>query len=105
MLNNQALNCILIVNIISQSSQLLKIVRLSDAINSQISITYAYTTHKKKCGPFKKADFRHLINCPRLTRHLKAMPCWIYLRQTIGSIYKIDWIHNPVFYIFKTVMV
>ena len=36
MLNNQTLICILIVNIIYQSSQLLKIVRPSGAINSQI---------------------------------------------------------------------
>jgi hypothetical protein len=35
-LNNQALICILIVNIISQSLQFLKIVHPSDTINSQI---------------------------------------------------------------------
>ena len=83
MLNNQTLICILIVNVISQSSQLLKIVRSSDAINSQIAIAYAYTTHKKKCCPFKKAVFGHLINCSRLPGHLKAMPCWIYISDSL----------------------
>ena len=32
----------------------------------KFAIAYAYTTHKKKCCPFKKAVFGHLINCSGL---------------------------------------
>jgi hypothetical protein len=33
----------------------------------KLAIAYAYTTHKKKCCPFKKAVFGHLINCSGLS--------------------------------------
>jgi hypothetical protein len=80
MLNNQTLICILTVNIISQSSQLLKIVRPSDAINS------------------------HICNCLCIyNSYVKMLD--LYLRQSIGPTYKIGWIYKFVFYIFKTVMV
>ena len=36
----------------------------------KFAIAYAYTTHKKKCCPFKKAGFGHLINCSSLPGHL-----------------------------------
>ena len=49
----------------------------------KFAIAYAYTTHKKKCCPFKKAVFGHLINCSRLPGHLKAMPCWIYISGSL----------------------
>ena len=67
MLNNQALICILIVNIISQSLQLLKIVHPSDAINSQACHCLCYcATHKKKYCSFKRTVFGQLRNCPGL---------------------------------------
>jgi hypothetical protein len=64
MLNNQTLSCILIVNIISQSLQLLKIVHPSDAINSQAC--NCLCTFKKKYCSFKKTVFGQLRNCPGL---------------------------------------
>ena len=82
MLNNQTLLCILIVNIISQSSQLLKIVHPSDAINSQICNCLCIY-NSLKCCPFKKAVFVHLINCSELSGHLKTMPCWIYISGSL----------------------
>ena len=39
----------------------------------KFAIAYAYTT-QKKCCPFKKAVFRHLLNCPNCLDIFKTMP-------------------------------
>ena len=40
----------------------------------KFAMAYAYTTHRKKCCPFKKAVFRHLLNFPNCLDIFKTVP-------------------------------